>query len=250
LHQAGERAFPQFVFLHYRSMSARVIFVTGTDTGVGKTVLAALLVRQLVSAGIRVAAFKPVSSGSREDAQALRRELNGALSLDEINPWHFRQPIAPVLAARQERRRVRLAQVVSYLKRAIDGYEVAVVEGAGGLLSPLGEDFSSRELLVALRATPVIACPNRLGAVNQARLTLDALPKRERDLAHVFLVSPQKAEGAAKSNQKLLAEFLEAPRIHLLPWLGEKRKKADWPVRKTLIQIISQFERTQRSRTS
>ena len=67
-----------------------VYFVTGTDTGAGKTVLTALLTRFLRNRGLKVAALKPICSGGRNDARALRAALNGALSLDEINPWHFR----------------------------------------------------------------------------------------------------------------------------------------------------------------
>ena len=77
----------------------QTIFITGTDTGVGKTVLTALLAQFLRGRGVSVAALKPVCSGGREDARALRHALGGALTLDEINPWHFRAAVAPALAA-------------------------------------------------------------------------------------------------------------------------------------------------------
>ena len=85
----------------------QTFFITGTDTGVGKTVLTTLLTRFLCERGSNVAALKPVCSGSRADARALRTAMNGALTLDEINPWHFRAPIAPLLAARKENRRAK-----------------------------------------------------------------------------------------------------------------------------------------------
>ena len=153
-----------------------MFFITGTDTGVGKTVLTALLARYLRERGVNVAALKPVCSGGRDDARVLHAAFNGALTLDEINPWHFHAPVAPLLAARRERKRVRLADVLAHLRVMHERFDVLLVEGAGGLLSPLGEDFNSRDLIAALRATPIVVCPNRLGVVNQVLLTLEALP--------------------------------------------------------------------------
>ena len=147
--------------------------------------LTALLARFLRERGVKVAALKPVCSGGRDDARALHAALDGALSLDEINPWHFRAPIAPLLAARRERKRVTLADVLAHVRAMQKRFDVVLVEGAGGLLSPLGENFDSRDLLTALRATPMVVCPNRLGAVNQVLLTLEALPKNFRRKARV-----------------------------------------------------------------
>jgi dethiobiotin synthetase len=197
-------------------------YITGTDTGVGKTVLTALFTRFLRERGVNAVALKPVCSGGRNDARTLRAAMNGALTLDEINPWHFRAPIAPLLAARRERRRVRLTEVLAHLRAMQKRCAVVLVEGAGGLLSPLGENFDSRDLLVALRATPVIVSPNRIGAVNQVRLTLEALPRTAAARARVVLMSPAQPDASTKTNVGLIAEFFDAKRIFELPWLGRK----------------------------
>src|SRR6185503_8633684 len=125
----------------------RILFITGTDTGVGKTVLTALLTRYLRQRGLPVAALKPISSGGRSDAYALYRALDGELTLDEINPWHFYAALAPLVSARMERRSVRKQQVVRHVCRVAARFPVVLVEGAGGLLSPLGEKFDSRDLI-------------------------------------------------------------------------------------------------------
>lgn len=203
-------------------MKPPVIFVTGSDTGAGKTVFAAHLVQHLRRLGCRVVGLKPLCSGGRDDARALRAAAGKVLSLDEVNPWHFRAPLAPLLAARKESRRVYLPQVVKHVRAVSQRFEWVVVEGAGGLLSPLGEDFDSRDLIVALRALPVIVCPNRLGAVNQARLVLDALPVRTRRRARVVLMSQSKSDAATRGNARLLAEFFAADRICEFPWLGKE----------------------------
>jgi len=200
-------------------MAAHIIFVTGTDTGVGKTMLAALLTQRLRKQGVGVAALKPICSGNREDARALRLAAGKVLALDEVNPWHFRAPLAPLLAARKERKRVRLRQVIAHVRRLARRFEVLVVEGAGGLLSPLGENFDSRDLTVTLGAKAIVVCPNRLGAVNQVLLVLEALPRALATRAPVVLVCPQKPDAASRSNPKLLAEILGAQRVRVLPWL-------------------------------
>jgi dethiobiotin synthetase len=211
-------------------MKRTTFFITGTDTGVGKTVLTALLARYLRKHGVKAAALKPVCSSTRDDARALRAAMNGALTLDEINPWHYRAPIAPLLAARRERKRVKLADVLAHLRSMQKHFDVLLVEGAGGLLSPLGENFDSRDLIAALRATPLVVCPNRLGAVNQVLLTLAALPRSTSCRARVVLMLPSKPDATTNTNVDLLAEFFDAKRIFELPWLG--RRPDAWKILK------------------
>ncbi|MGA2281782.1 MAG: dethiobiotin synthase [Verrucomicrobiota bacterium] len=201
-------------------MKRTMFFITGTDTGVGKTVLTALLARHLRERGVNAAALKPVCSGGRDDARVLRAAMKGALTADEINPWHFRAPVAPLLAARRERRQVKLTDVLAHVRTMQKRFDVVLVEGAGGLLSPLGGDFNSRDLIAALRATPMIVCPNRLGAVNQVLLTFAALPRSASCRARVVLMSLSKPDASASTNVSLLVEFLDAKRIFCLPWLG------------------------------
>lgn len=200
----------------------RTFFITGTDTGVGKTVFTALFARFLRGQKVKVATLKPLCSGGRDDAEALHAALDGTLTLDEINPWHFRAPLAPSLAAKLENKSVQIASVLAHIRVTQKKFDVTLVEGAGGLLSPLGENFDSRDLLVVLRATPIIVASNKLGVVNHILLTLEALPKKLRAKAKVVLMSPPKPDVATKSNAKLLGQFIAAEKIFTLPWLGEK----------------------------
>ncbi len=201
-------------------MKRTTFFITGTDTGIGKTALTVLFTRHLRERGVRAAALKPICSGGRGDGRALRAALNGVLSLDEINPWHFRAPIAPLLAARREKRRVKLSQVLVHVRAMQKRFDVVLIEGAGGLLSPLGGNFNSRALIAALRATPIVVCPNRLGAVNQVLLTLEALSRSAATKARVVLMSPSRLDSSTSTNASLLAEFFDAEKIFVLPWLG------------------------------
>lgn len=196
-------------------------FITGTDTGAGKTVLTTLLAARLAGQSRAVAALKPLCSGGRSDAQQIHAALGGALTLDEINPWHFRAPIAPVLAARREKKRITLAPVLNHIRSLEKRFPLTLVEGAGGLLSPMGEDFSARELLLRLRARPIIVAMNRLGVVNHLRLTLAALPVNYQAQAVVVLMTPKVTDAATPGNAALLGEFFSAKKIFRLPWLGQ-----------------------------
>lgn len=200
--------------------SPQILFITGTDTGVGKTVFAALSTVYLRQNGFRVAALKPLCSGGRDDARILHAAAGKVISLDEVNPWYFRAPLAPLLAARKGKRRVQLRQAVAHIRRIAKRFEVVVVEGAGGLLSPLGEDFDSRDLIKALGATPIIVCLNKLGSVNQVRLVLDALPVAAKRIARMVLVNPKKPDAASRTNLELLKEFVDLKCVRVMPWIN------------------------------
>lgn len=200
-------------------MKQRVVFITGTDTGIGKTVVACLVTRFLRESGVSVAALKPICSGGRADARMLRAATGGSVTLDETNPWHLRLPVSPTLAARREGKKVTLQQVVAHVKALQSKFRITIVEGAGGLLSPLGENFDSRGLIVALRAIPVIVCPNHLGAINQVRLVFAALPRAISARAQVVLISQPHPDPASNGNAVMLSELLGRDRIHALPWI-------------------------------
>lgn len=202
-------------------------FITGTDTGVGKTVFTAALTRHLRQFGVAVRAVKPACSGGREDAQALYDAQGGAVPLDAINPWHFRKPVAPILAARAEGRPLRKGEMLAFLRAAARSCDLLLIEGAGGLLSPMGEGFDSRELIVALKARPWIVCPNRLGAVGQSRMAMESLPPVVRGRAQVVLVAPPATarDSSMTSNRPLLAEWIGSNGIHRFPHLTDGGKR-------------------------
>ena len=216
----------------------RIFFITGTDTGVGKTVLTVLLTRHLRAQGLRVRAVKPFCSGGREDVEALFAAQEGQFALDDINPWYFRSPLTPLLAARRERRRVTLAQAVNFLRTATCATDVLLAEGAGGLLSPLGEGFSARELIQTTRATPLFVCPNRLGAINQARLVWAALSPAAAARARLVLVSQSRPDPSPPGNCRLLAKLLGTARLVPLPWLADATDLDPSPLRRELARMV------------
>ena len=123
-------------------------------------------------------------------------------------------------------------------------FDILLVEGAGGLLSSLGENFDSRDLIASLRATPIIVCPNRLGAVNQARLTVEALPAGAAARARIVLVSPPTPDIATRTNAGLLAEHFDGKSIFPMPWLSgpfDLKSAAKDPRVKRRLRALTQF---------
>ena len=121
---------------------ARIIFITGTDTGVGKTLLTGLLLYHLRQGGCHALAMKPFCSGSRADAEFLNAIQDGALTPNEITPYFFPEPLAPLVAARQHHRSIRLPEVLRRVRGLANRCQCLLVEGIGGVLVPLGEGYS------------------------------------------------------------------------------------------------------------
>ena len=119
----------------------KILFITGTDTGAGKTVLTALLLAHLRSQGVNALAMKPVCAGSRSDVRLLQSLQPGELSDDEMNPFWYQTPVAPIAAARGYRKKPTQAN----LKKAIQGLrgrcDILLVEGAGGLICRICPDI-------------------------------------------------------------------------------------------------------------
>jgi dethiobiotin synthetase len=142
------------------------IFVTGTDTEVGKTVVACGIARLLKSMGVKVGVMKPISSGSREDAQHLRKAAEITEELDVINPQYFKAALAPTVAAAMERREVDLEAVYRSYWFLQKHYDVVIVEGIGGVKVPLGESSFVLDLMHALRLQELVVGRAGLGTLN------------------------------------------------------------------------------------
>ena len=187
-------------------------FVTGTDTGVGKTYVTALLTRSLRGAGLDTVALKPLCSGDRRDAEILRAAAGNELSIDEVNPHWFQAPVAPLVAARLEGRRVSLAALTEWFETASAGRASVLVEGAGGWLTPLMEQAGAADLCAELGLPVIVVVANRLGCVNHTLLTLESIRSRGLTCQGIILNSlPSPPDAAAPTNRALLEELAGAP---------------------------------------
>lgn len=167
-------------------MKAGSVFVTGTDTGVGKTVVSAALTRALVARGLRVAVMKPVASGSdptpegprNSDALALMAAANVPAPYEVVNPYCFLPPISPHIAAREAATTIDLALLRSRFASLAAASDCVVVEGAGGWLAPIGDTVSMADLAAALSLPVLLVIGLRLGCLNHALLTVESLATR------------------------------------------------------------------------
>ena len=210
-----------------RRQEAQVVLVSGTDTGVGKTVFTAAFIHWLRERNIPSMALKPLASGDRSDAETLHRAQDGAVPLDVINPWHFPEPLAPLLAARRAGRRVAPEALVEHVRMASRGLAVVVVEAAGGWLSPLMEGMDAPGLARALDAKVILVAANRLGVIGHLRLAWEAARavknrsgKQYKASPQVVLMSPPRPGLAESTNPALLREFIPADDVHEFPWLS------------------------------
>ncbi len=162
---------------------ARSYFITGTDTGVGKTRVAAGLLRHWRGQGLRVGAMKPVASGCRitptglrnDDAERLLAECTEAYDYDVVNPYAFEPPVAPHIAAAEAGRRIEIAPIVDAYRRLNAECDRLVVEGVGGWQVPLDESYSTADLARALGCPVIVVVGLRLGCLNHALLTVESI---------------------------------------------------------------------------
>jgi len=164
-------------------MSARGLFVTGTDTGVGKTRVAVALIHALRAQGLRVAAMKPVSAGSvsgglNEDVVALLQASNVTADVCDVNPYAFAEPVAPHIAAQQAGVRIDLDKIADAYSRLAAAADMVVVEGAGGWRVPLNEREDMADLAQRLGLPIVLVVGLRLGCLNHALLTAESIASR------------------------------------------------------------------------
>jgi dethiobiotin synthetase len=154
------------------------VFVTGTGTEVGKTVVAAAIARTLAAEGKRVAVFKPAVTGLDEPAETdhalLRRASGSRQSDEEIAPYRYGPPASPHLAAAMAGEEIEPARLETSARTAAAGADTLVCEGVGGLLVPLSGGYLVRDLAVELALPLVIATPPGLGTINHTLLTIEA----------------------------------------------------------------------------
>jgi dethiobiotin synthetase len=187
-------------------------FVTGTDTGVGKTFVTALLARALRRAGLDTLALKPICSGDRGDAEILRAACEAELDLDDVNPLWFQMPVAPHLAARRENRNVSISFLEAWFRSVSTGRQSVLVEGAGGWLAPIADKTLIADLAVALGLPVIVVVANRLGCINHALLTIESIRARRLECRGIILNSPARESGdAGLENRPMLEEFTDVP---------------------------------------
>jgi dethiobiotin synthetase len=216
------------------------LFITGTGTGVGKTYFGALVARSLRDAGKRIGVYKPVASGCEvhdgrlisPDAIALWEAAGRPGTLEQVCPQLFAAPLAPHLAARQEGRLVDSKLLRGGIEIWQSTSDVVIVEGAGGLMSPIGEDDYNVDLAAEFGFPLLVVAANVLGTINatlQTLITASTFRDRVR-VAGVVLNSlkPPGRDPSAQSNADELARRCGAPLLAKVEYEGGFDRAVDW----------------------
>lgn len=204
---------------------SRGIFVTGTDTGVGKTIVAATLARLLKMRGLNVGVMKPVTSGCREENGCLVSDdarllclAAGVTCSDDVTPYLLREPVAPAEAAKQDGVRIDFARIRESFDRLAAGHDFVIVEGAGGLMVPLAGGLLVADLVRQLELPLLVVARPNLGTINHTVLTCYSAGQMALKVAGVIInnypLSPDLAERSAPHH---IGSLCGAPVLGLWP---------------------------------
>lgn len=193
-------------------------FITGTDTGVGKTYVACKLIEQYVAQGFKVVGMKPVAAGCElvdgvwvnEDVQLLTEASNVKAPAGLINPYCFKEPIAPHIAAQHEGVVISLDVIESAYHQLAELADIVIVEGAGGLLVPLDSDLTIADLIARLNIPTILVVGLKLGCINHALLSMEVSTSRNLPITMWVANSLGAEMQACVENTRTLASKLSS----------------------------------------
>ncbi|MEY4705719.1 MAG: ATP-dependent dethiobiotin synthetase BioD, partial [Nitrospirota bacterium] len=215
--------------MKYYDSGPRGVFITATDTGVGKTLVAAALVSHLRQRGIDVGVMKPVETGvtpstkAQSDGARLRQAADSHDPMAEVCPYAFRLPMAPLSAARAERKTIRVTSILRAFRALSRKHDLLVVEGAGGVHVPITSAVDGLDLMERMGLPVIVVGRSGLGGVNHALLTLAALRQRKIPIVALVLnqlhpVRTKLARAQEQSTVTLLRRLAKVPVVGPLPY--------------------------------
>jgi dethiobiotin synthetase len=207
--------------------AGRSVFIAGTDTGVGKTRVTVSLLRALCGLRVRAMGMKPVATGARSTPAGLRNadaELIAAAGVApaayrEVNPYCFADAVSPHIAAERVQTHIELACIRAAHEHLRTQAEIVVIEGAGGWLAPISAQHTMADVALTLRASIVLVVGLRLGCLNHALLSAEAILARGGEFAGWIGSAVDPAFEAASENIASLRQRLPGPQLALLPFM-------------------------------
>ena len=215
------------------------IFITGTDTGVGKTFFACCLAALLKEYGCRVGVMKPVETGCDnghgklmpQDAAALKEASGCELPLETICPYQFRDPLAPAVAAEREAVRIEIDRLMDAYREISAAHDVTIVEGAGGLLVPILPSYTYADFAKVLKLPLIVVAANKLGMLNHLLLTLEhASCKGLSVLGYVLNQIESQPSLAAETNREALVSLTGVLCMGELPYIKDLQENKAAPL--------------------
>ena len=199
----------------------RTIFVAGTDTGVGKTVVAGALAAALRLEGHRVGVMKPIACGSWEDSRFLKKCAGSNDRFELITPIYLKRPLSPNVAAAAENKKIDLSRLLKAYEVLKKKYDVLIVEGCGGLLVPVTNDFFVVDLIPKFNSRCILVSRSGLGTINHTLLSVEAL--RKRKIEPLGIVFNRLAGGplteAERTNPRVIEKIARVPSLGMFPFM-------------------------------
>jgi dethiobiotin synthetase len=207
------------------TMAKKNYFITGTDTEIGKTFAACALIHALAARGVNVAPMKPIAAGTinldgvdvNEDVAALMAAAGNRFSLRDVNPYCFAEGIAPHIAAKHAGQTIAMPVIAAAYERLRSASDKVLVEGAGGFLVPMTDTQSMAEIPKVLGLEVILVVGMRIGCINHATLTAEAIRARGLTLAGWIANTPAAQMTAFEENLATLKSHIDAPLLGTIP---------------------------------
>jgi len=199
------------------------LFITGTDTGVGKTVVAAAIASLLKASGLDVGVMKPLQSGGDEDADFLKNASGADDEPSLVVPYNFKDPVAPSLAARLASVQIDTGKILDAYLTLAGRHEAVIVEGSGGIMVPIiergMESYLVSDLIIDLNLPSIIVARAGLGTINHTLLTIDHARRKGVDPAGVIINGwPDEPGLAERHNPQMIEDLSGVPVLSVLPF--------------------------------
>jgi dethiobiotin synthetase len=206
-------------------MIMKSYFITGTDTEIGKTFATCALIHALTARGLKVAPMKPIAAGTinlngtdiNEDVAVLMSAAGNTFPISDVNPYCFREGIAPHIGSRHERRPIEIEVIRKSYQRLATLSDMVLVEGAGGYSVPMSDTQSMADIPKWLELDVILVVGMRIGCINHATLTADAVRARGLKLAGWIANTPASQMAAYEENLATLKQVIAAPLLGTIP---------------------------------
>ncbi len=186
--------------------------VTGTDTEIGKTYVTTLIIQSLKAKGVNVAGYKPIACGDRQDPRQIREAMQSDISLEEINPVYLKNATCPYVAAKLENIEIDCGLIMRGYEQLVSQFETVIVEGVGGWEVPIGPQKLFSDLAVEFGLPVILVVGNKLGALNHALLTLEAIQAKGLECAGIIFNNVSDSwNTACVTNRSMIEEFTKVP---------------------------------------
>jgi dethiobiotin synthetase len=223
-------------------MGNKGFFITGTDTGVGKTLITAQIGKTIQNKNVSLGAMKPIETGvssslvptTLSDMGLLKTALGISDPMEDISPYRYQTPTSPLVASKLENKPINPQIIIEAYQKLTNRYSVMLAEGAGGLLVPINRDYLMADLAKELGLPIIIVTRFHLGTINQTALTIEAAQTRGLKIEGIIFNCLEKGQPTdlEKFAPEILEEIYNVPVIAICPFLGDNPKtkftQKDW----------------------